>query len=92
MNKQEYKEYLQSDHWRQLRNAKRRKRRVVRCSIYDARTSDLRLLCRRCHFLAHDLMRTGKLKITSTSHHGMFSQLKYGVKKHLGIATKNMFR
>jgi hypothetical protein len=101
-----YTEYLRSDHWKGLRQKKRKN--GARCGIcaatenidthhllyknlFDVETSDLRLLCRRCHFLTHDLMRAGKIRFPSTSHHSRFVILKAAVKKHLGIQTKNMF-
>lgn len=112
MNKQQYTEYLQSDHWQKLRARKKRRVRKtagkVRCAIcgteeqiethhlqyrniYDVLTSDLRLLCRRCHQVAHDLMGAGILHNKYSSHHAMFGALKSKVKKQLGLTGKNLF-
>jgi hypothetical protein len=52
----------------------------------------LRVLCRRCHFLAHELLKKGKFAFSSKSHHSRFTLLKSAVKKELGMATKNLFR
>ena len=73
-----YREYLKSDHWKQLRKRKLSRARH-HCSICgskhdidvhhlnyrdwtNVRTSDLRLVCRRCHDLIHVLMKEGKLR------------------------------
>lgn len=113
MTRQEYAEYLKSDHWKELRGEKRRRSKKtggrMRCAIcastdriethhlqykgvYDVETTDLRMLCHDCHTVAHELMASGELKITSTSHHGMFSQLKRSVKKARGFGNRNMFK
>jgi hypothetical protein len=52
---------------------------------------DLRVLCKRCHFLAHDLHRAGKFKFKNTNHHSRFAILKSAVKKELGLNNNNMF-
>ena len=74
----DYKTYLASDRWRQLKAAKE-KRTPKRCSIceateridchhlfyrnlFDVKIGDLRWLCRRCHDVAHDLLRAGRVK------------------------------
>ncbi len=51
-------------------------------NLYDVKTQDLRLLCRGCHFLGHDLMRSGELQITATTHNAMFMQLKTAVDRY----------
>jgi hypothetical protein len=60
-------------------------------NIFDVLTSDLRLLCRECHGVAHEIMRSGELVVTSKSHHGMFCQTKSAVKKKRGFGNRNMF-
>jgi len=52
---------------------------------------DLRVLCRRCHSLTHELFKNGKLKFKSKNHHSRFVLTKTAVKKELGILTENMF-
>lgn len=96
MNKQQYQEYLRSDHWKQLRAKKvGNKRRCGICgethgiqvhhmfyrNIYDVQTSDLRRLCDRCHGTFHRLVKEGKLRITSQEHNGAWCQTKMGVLK-----------
>ena len=102
----EYKEYLKTDHWKQLRASKYTKPR--KCGIcggcenlqvhhlnykdlISVSTSDLRVLCKRCHFLAHDLFNNGKIKFKSDNHHSRFNIIKAAVKKELGISKINMF-
>lgn len=101
---QQYQEYLKSDHWKELRR-KKWKNYCGICgsteriethhlnykNLYDVETADLRRLCHRCHFLAHDLMKQGKIRFKSTKPHGRFSTIKAAVKKELGITRKNMF-
>lgn len=101
MNKVQYREYLKSDHWKHLRRSKlKHKTRCGICgsrqniqihhliyrNIYDVKTSDLRRLCGRCHQTVHELMKSGKLKITSKSHHGIWCHTKSAVKKELGLS------
>ena len=67
-----YSAYLQSDHWRELKKEKARKR-PTKCAIcgatdqidchhvlyrnwFDVQTSDLRWLCRKCHDLVHQVI------------------------------------
>lgn len=98
MNKIQYREYLKSDHWQNLRRLKlKRKCQCGICgsnqniqihhlqyrNIYDVKTTDLRRLCGRCHTLVHELIKSGKLVVNSRSHHGMWCQTKNAVKYHL---------
>ncbi len=105
MNKLEYRQYLQSDHWKNLKRRKlqkRGKRGPVGCgicgsrhrldthhlryrNIYDVKLSDLRIICRRCHFLGHDLMRSGKLKVDAKGNGNRWFQFSAGVKAELGM-------
>lgn len=106
MTKAEYAKYLKSDHWKQLRARKmRRKKNCGVCAttenvtvhhltyrnIYDVETTDLRRMCWRCHSLAHDLMKSRKLRVTSESNHGKWNQTKAAVKKALGLTCVNLF-
>ena len=101
-----YSNYLKSQDWREKQVRKRfKKNRCAICasterldvhhlvykdliSITDA---DLRVLCRRCHFLCHDLYKRGRFKFRSDNHNSRFAIIKVAVKKELGITKKNMF-
>lgn len=102
----EYKEYLKSDDWKEKRKRKYKKpRKCAICAstekldvhhlnyknLVDVDSSDLRVLCHRCHFLAHELQKSGKIKFTSSNHHSRFALIKTAVKKELGLTGKNMF-
>ena len=100
-----YQDYLKTEDWKSKRTEKRAKKR--NCGIcgsneidihhlnyknlFDVRQEDLRRMCRRCHFLAHNLMEAGKIKFRSTNHHSRWCILKAAVKRELGIVGKNMF-
>lgn len=101
-----YKDYLKSEDWLTKRYLKRLKRNnCAICNskdkldvhhlnyrnLVDVLQSDLRVLCRRCHFLAHDLHKQGKIVFTSTNHHSRFTLIKTAVKKHLELQGKNLF-
>lgn len=102
-----YRDYLKSDDWKQKRATKRSKNNnCAICNstedildthhlnyrnLFDVKQSDLRVLCRRCHFLAHDLMKQGKLVFSNDNHHSKFTLTKTAVKKELGLTGKNMF-
>ena len=60
-------------------------------NLYDVDTSDLRFLCRRCHFLAHKLYKEKKIIFRNNNHHSRFEIIKAKVKKYLGITHVNMF-
>lgn len=109
MSKESYQKYLKSDHWKELRAEKHRKstKRCAICAstekiethhlfyrnLYDVLTSDLRLLCDRCHETAHTLINEGILVLSKyPTHHGRFSATKAAVKKRLGLTGRNMFR
>lgn len=102
-----YQDYLLSDDWKQKRAQKRRRNnRCAVCAatenldvhhlnyrgLYDVQQSDLRVLCRRCHYIAHILLKCGKYSFTSQSHHSRFSKLKSAVKKELGLTNHNLFK
>lgn len=110
MDKEQYQQYLKSDHWKKLRRRKRRKFKEPRCAIcastdqvdthhlfyrniHDVQLSDLRLLCRRCHDVTHQLMAEGELsKVKYKSHHSMFGATKEKVKRRLGLSGRNLFK
>ena len=104
--KLKYKKYLQSEDWKEKRRIKNSKRRrCAICAeennidihhlnyrnLTDVEQSDLRRLCRRCHFLVHKLEREGKIVYRSNNHHSKYTIQKVAVKKELGITNKNMF-
>ena len=101
------RKYLQSDDWKEKRMKKNSKRkRCAICAekknidihhlnyknLHDVEQSDLRRLCRRCHFLVHELEKNGKIVYRSNNHHSKYAIQKAAVKKELGITHKNMFR
>lgn len=101
-----YQDYLKSDDWLTKRYLKKLKaKQCAICStkdnlhvhhlnyrnLVDVEMSDLRVLCKRCHFLAHDLHKAGKFSFKSTNHHSRFALLKTAVKKELGLTKANLF-
>lgn len=90
MNKAQYREYLQSTEWKVLRSKKLKKcKKCAICDstqnlhvhhlrykkIYDVNLSDLVVLCKDCHFLIHDLMKS-KIR---------FRDKKYSQKDLMGL-------
>src|SRR5215469_1990832 len=73
-----YRDYLRSPHWKALKAKKqmRTAKRCAICgaagqidchhifyrNLSDVAVGDLRWLCRRCHDVAHDLLRVNKIK------------------------------
>ena len=102
-----YTEYLKTKDWKDKRDIKYSKahKRCAICGesrnldlhhlnykdLYSVETTDLRVLCRRCHNISHDLMKNGKIVFSSESHHSRFAVIKYQVKMFLGISNVNMF-
>ena len=102
----EYAEYLKSDDWKSKRTDKRKRRlRCGICgsknnihihhlnykNLEDVEQIDLRRLCKECHFLAHKLMKEGKIIFRNTNHHSRWAILKAAVKKELSLSNVNMF-
>lgn len=102
-----YQEYLRSEDWQTKRREKlKRTSRCAICAattnldvhhlnyrdLFNVALSDLRVLCRPCHTLAHGLHRTGCLRFTSTNHHSRFALTKAAVKAALGLTGVNCFR
>jgi hypothetical protein len=101
----EYREYLKTEDWQAKRDRKlSRKKLCGICAapivdihhlnyknLFDVEMTDLRRMCRRCHFLAHDLHKIGKILFTSTNHHSRWAIIKSAVKKELGLTKVNMF-
>lgn len=72
-----YREYLKSDHWKNLKDskAKKSKKRCAICgvsnrldlhhvlyrNILDVTLGDLRWLCRECHNTAHECIKRGMI-------------------------------
>lgn len=102
-----YQEYLQSADWKQKRLEKyaRKPRRCAICAtleklhvhhlvyrqLFDVEQKDLIVLCERCHFLAHDLIKAGKIVFRNDNPMSRYMLIKNAVKKHLGISKVNMF-
>ena len=101
MNKTQYKDYLGSTHWIELR-AKKLKRSKKRCgiclsphrleihhlsyrNIYDVDTSDLRVLCHDCHDLYHKLKDAGKITPVSGGDQKQFANVRHYVKLALNM-------
>ncbi len=90
-----YSEYLNSGHWRELRNHKNKKRCSI-CGVvgttdrhhlnyrnlFDVVKSDLRNVCRECHTVAHMLIKNGTIVYINDSNQSRFSRTKNAVKKH----------
>lgn len=103
-----YKNYLKSVDWEHKRKEKRREHNrcgicaaenpldvhhlSYRADLTAVEQLDLRVLCRRCHDLAHELMRAGTLTFTSTNHHHCFARTKAAVKRALGVSGVNLFK
>lgn len=101
MNKEEYREYLKSDHWQNLRKRKlsHSRRRCAICSsikrlevhhlqyrnIFDVDLTDLRILCNRCHKLFHELKKSGVVKPVTGSHQKQFANARHYVRLALGM-------
>jgi hypothetical protein len=94
MTKDEYSEYLKSEHWKNLRSKKKKNRcaicgseenlqvhHLVYRHIFDVTKGDLRKLCRECHETAHILIKSGTLVFRSENTHSRFSITKAAVKK-----------
>jgi len=98
-----YADYLKSDDWKKKRSLKLRKQdRCVICgarehldvhhmvyrNLYDVKQSDLRVLCRRCHYLAHDLIRLGSIRYGKSSVNNCFLKTKREVLAVIGHEAK----
>lgn len=92
MTKAQYHEYLKSDHWRQLKKRKSRKRCGICKStenlqvhhlnyrnIYDVKNSDLLKLCDDCHSTAHVLIKSGGIQYASEENNDRFQATKRAV-------------
>jgi hypothetical protein len=92
-----YRKYLASEHWQKTRTAKRRRAKSCGIcgaesrldvhhlnyrNLIDVGLSDLRVLCRQCHDLAHVLHRRGFLVFDSTDHNHRWARTKAAVKEH----------
>jgi 5-methylcytosine-specific restriction endonuclease McrA len=52
---------------------------------------DLRIFCRRCHYLAHKLFKEGKIVFKNDNHHSRFALTKNAIKRELGLKQENLF-
>lgn len=95
---EQYRKYLKSNDWKRKRLKKRSRRdRCAICgdtrhldvhhlnyrNWTDVTMSDLRVLCRRCHELAHDLLRRGVIVYRSENHHHRFVVTKNALHRYL---------
>lgn len=105
---EKYKNYLKSSDWAKKRATKvAKKSRCAICAgtdrlqvhhlayrnLTDVAQSDLRVLCDRCHELAHRLVREGRVtlkgrvvtekELRQRNHHSHFIIIKNAVKKEL---------
>ena len=102
-----YSDYLKSEDWHTKRGIKYSSGKgCAICSskdnlnihhlnyrnLTDVSQSDLRILCRRCHKLAHNLYKKGKIRFKSDNHHSRFTLIKTAVKKELGLTSVNLFK
>lgn len=92
--KQAYREYLKSDHWKQLKTKKRKKTCAMCClefeqmdvhhliyrNWYDCVTTDIRKVCRECHIAAHVLIDVGRIKPRRDDHLSIFAATVAAVK------------
>ena len=96
---EQYRQYLQSDDWKKKRAAKLKRRdRCAICgdtrrldvhhlnyrNWIDVKLSDLRVLCRRCHDVAHDLIKRGVIVFRSERHGSRFAITKNAVRVVIG--------
>lgn len=94
----DYDEYLKSEDWKTKREAKvAHNPSCAICgstenldvhhlnyrNLIDVEMSDLRRMCRRCHFLAHDLFRQGKIRFRSENHNSRWESIKNAVNVEL---------
>src|SRR5688572_13048807 len=92
--RERYRLYLQSRDWKRKRARKlRRTRKCAICgqtrnldvhhlnyrNWYDVTMADLRVLCRRCHGLSHELEQEGAFRFRSTDHNHRFEVTRNAV-------------
>lgn len=102
-----YEQYLQSPHWKKTRARKRKRtNKCGICGatqhldvhhlnyrhLTDVKMSDLRVLCRRCHQLTHDLHRMGVYRFKNDEHNHRWAVMKNAVKLHLKRGTDGLLR
>lgn len=78
-----YQEYLKSAHWKKWRTYKiKSKKRCFVChttenlhvhhlkyrKLFDITSKDIKVMCKRCHFMTHDFMKVGKIVFTNDKH------------------------
>lgn len=54
--------------------------------LYDVTTDLLRLLCRECHYAAHEVIKSGKVRFKKTSHQSRFASLRNATRIARGLA------
>lgn len=111
MNKEQYKEYLKTEHWKEVRikKYKKKKRSCAICGSFEKlevhhltynnigneKGEDLRVLCHRCHELAHKLKpvlrkkdRLSEKKYEDLSNEKKFQSIRRAVLFDLGLRKK----
>ena len=58
---------------------------IYRADLTKTRQSELRVLCRRCHFVTHRLVDSGVLRLTTTNTKARFAQTQAAVSEALGL-------
>ena len=64
---------------------------IYRKDLTEVKQSDLRILCKRCHKLAHKLLKNGKLKYRNENTASRFALMQWAIKKHLKGNFKTKF-
>lgn len=90
-----YQEYLKSDDWKIKKRWMMGNKQCAICltkvgpldihhlnyrNWYDVVKSDLRKLCRDCHFMAHELHKAGRFSFKNDNHNSRFAIIKNAVK------------
>jgi hypothetical protein len=98
--KETYREYLKSEHWQQTRTKKRRRNKqcgicgatsrldvhhLTYRQLFNVEQSDLRVLCRTCHDLAHALKDRGVYTFRSTNHLHRWEVVKAAIKANFRL-------
>ena len=65
---------------------------IYRADLTKTRQSELRVLCRRCHFVTHRLVDSGVLRLTTTNVKARFAQTKAAVSEALGLSPSRPIR
>jgi len=94
--KERYQLYLKSPHWKKW-SARRKKNSKKCCICftkenlhvhhlrykrwYDVKAKDLKVMCKYCHFLTHDLMKSGEIMFKFEHYAHKVAVIKRAIKK-----------